>query len=124
VIAALLIAAALGAPHQSVPAFAGCLPNDPQVRPTALLISCPDGKIFLGGLVWSRWGQTDALAQGVEATNECSPTCRFGRTRSHRVAVRLFRARTCSNGRREFTRLTVSGSVTFKSPFYSGNGCP
>lgn len=122
-IVALLVAAALGSSHRSLPAFAGCLPDAPQVRPTALLVSCADGRVFLGGLVWSRWDQTEALATGTETTNDCSPTCRFGHLHGRRTTVRLFRARTCSNGRREFTRFAVGG-VTFKSPFYSGRGCP
>jgi len=129
VIRALLIAAALGSSHQSVPAFAGCLPAAPQVRPTALLVSCADGTFFLGGLVWSRWDRTEARAGGVATHNDCTPTCRFGHLSSRRIVVRLYRARTCRNGRREFTRFMftyVGGGrgSTFKSPFYSGRGCP
>ena len=128
-IRALLIAAALVPSHRSVPAFAGCLPNAPQVRPTALLVSCADGTFFLGGLVWSRWDPTEALAGGVATHNDCTPTCRFGHMSSRRVVVRLYRARTCRNGQREFTRFMftyVGGGrgATFKSPFYSGSGCP
>jgi len=129
VIRALLIAAALVPSHRSVPAFAGCIPNAPQVRPTALLINCADGTLFLGGLVWSRWDRSEALAAGTATRNDCTPTCRFGRMTSRRVVVRLYRARTCRNGRREFTRFmfTYAGGArgaTFKSPFYSGSGCP
>jgi hypothetical protein len=128
-IRALLIAAALGSSHRSVPAFAGCLPDAPQIRPTALLVSCADGTLFLGGLVWSRWDRSEALAAGVATRNDCVPTCRFGHLLSRRVVVRLYRTRTCRNGRREFTRFMFTYAVgasgeTFKSPFYSGTGCP
>jgi len=129
VIRALLIAAALLPSHRSVPAFAGCIPNAPQVRPTALLINCTDGTLFLGGLVWSRWDRAEALAGGVATRNDCAAGCRFGHLSSRRVVVRLYRPRTCSNGRREFTRLMftyVGGGrgATLKSPFYTGRGCP
>ena len=45
------------------------------------------------------------------------------------VVVRLFRARVCNDGQREFTRFTFTFAggahgATFKSPFYSGTGCP
>ena len=87
-IRALLIAAALGSSHQSVPAFAGCLPAAPQVRPAALLVSCADGTFFLGGLVWSRWDRTEALAGGVATHNDCTPSCRFGHMSSRHVEWR------------------------------------
>lgn len=129
VIRALVIAAALTGSHRSLPAFAGCLPTAPQVRPSAFLVNCADGTLFLAGLRWSTWGRDEARATGVARRNACVPDCRTGRLTSRRIAVRLYRARTCSNGRREFTRFTftylgAAESSTFKSPFYSGAGCP
>ena len=99
------------------------------MKPTALLINCADGTLFLGGLVWSRWDRAEALAGGVATRNDCASACRFGHLSSRRVVVRLYRPRTCSNGRREFTRLMftyVGGGrgATLKSPFYTGRGCP
>ncbi len=125
----LLIALALANGHRSLPAFAGCLPNAPQVRPSALLVTCTDGSFFLAGLKWSRWGLADAVASGTATRNDCVPTCRFGHLTGRRVVVRLYRPRTCRNGVREFTRFafTFAGGErggTFKSPFYSGAGCP
>ncbi|HEY2072469.1 MAG TPA: hypothetical protein VGG88_02715 [Gaiellaceae bacterium] len=120
----LLIVAALASSHRSLPAFAGCLPSAPQVRPSALLVSCPDGTLFLAGLQWSRWDRNEARATGVAGRNDCVPDCRSGRVKGHPVVVRLYRARTCSNGRREFTRMTFTGGPVLKSPFYSGAGCP
>ena len=128
-IRALFVAAALAGSHRSLPAFAGCLPTAPQVRPSAFLVNCADGTLFLAGLRWSTWGREEARATGVARRNDCVPDCPSGRLTSRRVAVRLYRARTCRNGRREFTRFTFAfaGGVqggTFKSPFYSGAGCP
>lgn len=125
----LLVAGALASSHHSLPAFAGCLPTEPQVRPSALLVSCADGTLFLAGLHWSRWDRTEAIASGTATHNDCVPTCRFGRLTGRRVVVRLYRARTCRNGEREFTRFTFTfargaPAETFKSPFYSGAGCP
>jgi hypothetical protein len=125
---ALLIAAALTGSYRSLPAFAGCLPTAPQVRPSAFLVNCSDGTLFLAGLRWLRWDPAEARADGVARRNDCVPDCLSGRFTSRRVTVRLYRARTCSNGRREFTRFmfTYVGArpTTFKTPFYSGAGCP
>jgi hypothetical protein len=125
----LLVALALANGHHSLPAFAGCVPDAPQVRPSALLVTCADGTFFLAGLKWSRWGPDQAIAAGTAGRNSCVPDCRRGRVTARRIVVRLYRARICRNGRREFTRFTftfVGGThgATFKSPFYSGNGCP
>jgi hypothetical protein len=129
VIRVVLIAAALASSHRSLPAFAGCLPTSPQVRPSAFLVNCADGTLFLAGLRWSRWDREAALAAGVARRDDCIPDCRSGRLTSRRVIVRLYRPRMCSNGVREYTRFmfTYVGSTdgaTFKSPFYSGIGCP
>jgi hypothetical protein len=135
VIRALLIATALGASHHSVPAFAGCLSlGEAQVRPSALLVACTDGNLFLAGVKWTRWDQREADGSGSGHQNDCTPDCGRGHFDTYRVSVRLFRPRTCSNGRREFTRFTfrpaskrssgVANGGTFKSPFYTGKGCP
>jgi hypothetical protein len=124
----LLVALALASGHRSLPAFAGCLPDAPQVRPSALLVSCADGSFFLGGLRWTKWSRDEARATGTATRNDCTPTCGFGHLTGRPVVVRLYRARVCSNGRREFTRflLTFVGArpTSLRSPFYSGKGCP
>jgi hypothetical protein len=128
VIRALVIAAALGSSHHSLPAFAGCVPAAPQVRPAALLVTCDDGRLFLAGLTWARWDRSEARATGVARRDDCVPDCRFGHLTSRNVTVRLSRPRTCGNGTREFTRFTFTYAggeqTTLKSPFYSGTGCP
>jgi hypothetical protein len=135
VIRALLIAAALVSSHASVPAFAGCLSlSDAQIRPSALLVACGDGNFFLAGVKWTRWDLREADGSGSGHQNDCTPDCARGNFHTYRVSVRLFRPRTCSNRRREFTRFTfrfvskdpsgAANGATFKSPFYTGKGCP
>lgn len=132
-IRAVVIALALGTAHHSVPVFAGCGPETPQVRPSSLLVTCSGWNFLLAGLFWSRWNSTQADAKGVGLVNDCSPDCRNGRFHDYPVTVRLSRPRTCSNGRREFTRFALrfvravpigQRNTSFKSPFYSGAGCP
>lgn len=117
-----------------LPSFAGCFSKSPQIRPRTILVACGDGNFFVTHLRWSHWNITDATGVGIGHQNDCRPDCARGHFHFYRVALRLFRPEGCTDGRREFTRLSYrfvsskpSGVVrgdTLKSPFYRGTGCP
>ena len=119
---------------KSPPGFAGCNDSHPRVRPHSILVACGDGNFFLRHMRWSHWTQRSAAGGGTGHQNDCDPDCAHGHFHRYRVAVRLSRPRTCTNGRREFTHFTyafigrkpkgVRRRATLKSPFYLGTGCP
>lgn len=101
-LAAALAAAAAGAAR--LPSFAACRAQEPEVRPTDIVLACGDGNFFLSDLRWSRWDARGATGRGVAHWNDCSPTCVAGRFHAYAVAVALARPRTCPRGR-EFTEV-------------------
>lgn len=96
-----------GRDAHAVPVVSGCVGLTPHyVRPAKLVVACADENFFLTNLVWSRWGNTQALATGISHQNLCTPDCARGQFRTYPISVRLFRPVTCSRGLRFFTRLS------------------
>ena len=49
-----------------------------QVRPGSIILACADGNAYVGGLSWSAWGSSSALASGSYSFNDCTPNCLSG----------------------------------------------
>ncbi|MGW5328427.1 hypothetical protein [Streptomyces sp. NPDC004014] len=80
------------------------------VRPADFILACGDGNSRLLGLQWSKWSSRAAVAQGLNAVNDCKPYCAAGRFHSYRVTVRLDSPAPWKGhpGVRQFTRLTLT----------------
>jgi len=135
VVATTLVGTQTAPGASSIPVFQGCAPTKPSVRPSQVTVACADANFFLAGLKWSRWDGSGADAVGTAHQNDCRPYCAAGHFHTYPVVVRLSRAETCSNGRREFTRFyyrftrskppgQARLSSTIASPFYVRSGCP
>jgi hypothetical protein len=64
-------------------------------KPTRIILSCGDGGTWLGGLKWSRWHRTTAVATGNYDEIICTPTCSAGHIVSRPVTVTLSRPKAC-----------------------------
>jgi len=116
------------------PAFEGCL-TGPVVRPASIVVACGDGNFYISGLKWSAWTATAATATGTAHQNDCTPYCAAGHFHTYPLALKLFRPKTCSNGRVEYTRFNyrftrtkppgqAGLSNTITSPFLVRVHCP
>ncbi|MBJ6641595.1 hypothetical protein H4K36_34140 [Streptomyces sp. DHE7-1] len=59
------------------------------VRPADYILACGDGNSRLLGLHWTKWSSQAAVAEGLNAVNDCKPYCAAGKFHSYRVTVRL-----------------------------------
>ena len=64
----------------------------PQVRPSAMILTCADANDVLTGLHWVSWGMGAAFATGIEQINDCTPYCAAGKFINYPVLVDLWRA--------------------------------
>jgi hypothetical protein len=78
-------------------------------RPNIYLLECADGYAFVGGLTWSTWGSSSALASGTSHFNDCTPNCLSGRGHTFPALVVLWRARARPGhaGVRYFSEMTI-----------------
>jgi hypothetical protein len=103
VVAALGGAAAFGASHVRIP---GCGGNDRAAyKPDKVIVACGDGNFFVDRIEWSKWTRKAASGNGVGKVNDCMPNCAQGQFRSYKVKLIASKPVTCSNGKREFSRL-------------------
>jgi hypothetical protein len=111
IVAALCVGPAWAIPAggvgSSVSAFGGCSAASPVARPTYILVGCGDGGVAYRVGRWSSWTSAGARGSATEFVNLCEPSCAAGHFLTHRVSLRLWRPRLCSNHRLEFTRLTA-----------------
>ena len=104
-VALTLVAVAPGeAAMPRSPVLSGCL-NKLLVRPSRIDV-CGDGNFFLTDLRWASWSPSGAVGAAVAHQNDCTPSCAAGRYHLYSAAVWLTRARTCSDGRIQYTRLS------------------
>jgi hypothetical protein len=66
----------------------GC-DQQPVAQPKTYVLSCGDGGVVLGHLVWTGWGQAKASATGAQTQNSCVPTCAAGSPISTKASVTL-----------------------------------
>ncbi|MEU1462769.1 hypothetical protein ABZ467_19195 [Streptomyces sp. NPDC005727] len=80
------------------------------VRPADYILACGDGNSRLLGLNWTKWGFRAAMAEGLNAVNDCKPYCAAGKFHSYRVTVRLDSPAPWKKhpGVQRFTRITLT----------------
>jgi hypothetical protein len=96
-------AAAEGASHVRIP---GCGGTDrAKYKPDKVIVACGDGNFFVVNIEWSKWTRKAASGAGTGKLNDCMPNCAQGQFRSHKLKLIASNPVTCSNGKREFSRL-------------------
>jgi len=116
---ALIATAACGAaasaatqvPQQAVaslPVVVNCSMKT-QVRPGAFTLACADGNAYVGGMSWTAWGSSSALASGKYSFNDCIPNCLSGHGHTFSGLVVLWGVKALPNhaGVRYFTEMTI-----------------
>jgi hypothetical protein len=74
-------------------------------KPINVIIACGDASLGAKEMTWSRWTHKTALGTGIGQVNDCDPSCVQGTTKAAPMQLLLSHPRTCSNGRRLFTKL-------------------
>jgi hypothetical protein len=95
----------------------------PQVRPSAMILTCADANDVLTGLHWVSWGTRAAFATGIEQINDCTPYCAAGKFINYPVLVDLWRAEPLPGhpGVLYFSRVTRVYTAN-RPPLYFCNG--
>ena len=95
----------------------------PQVRPSAMILTCADANDVLTGLHWVSWGSGAAFATGIEQINDCTPNCAAGKFINYPVLVDLWRPEPLRGhpGTFDFTRATRVYTAN-RPPLYFCNG--
>jgi hypothetical protein len=111
-IAALATLAALAAIALSTTAVAGgkrvlLISNcaKPKFKPANVILACGDASLGATSVTWSVWTRKKAVGTGTGQINNCKPDCARGKTKTAPMRLRATKPRTCSNGRRIFTKL-------------------
>ncbi|POX45459.1 hypothetical protein C3489_34135 [Streptomyces sp. Ru71] len=97
--------------HAPRPVLVDCLFH-PQVRPADFILACGDGNSRLSSLHWKQWDTGVAVAEGVNAVNDCKPYCAAGHFHSYAVTVRLDRPKAWKKHpqTQHYTRMTLTYS--------------
>jgi hypothetical protein len=95
--------AAEGASHVRIPGCGGA--DKARYKPDKVIVACGDGNFYVVRLEWTKWRRKAASGSGTGKLNDCMPNCAQGQFRSHKVKLIASRPVTCSNGKREFSRL-------------------
>jgi hypothetical protein len=74
-------------------------------KPINVIIACGDASLGAREMTWSSWTRKSALGTGTGQVNDCTPDCVHGTTKMAPMQLLLSKPRTCSNGRRLFTKL-------------------
>lgn len=82
--------------------------NKPKFKPANVILACGDASLGATNVVWSGWGQKAALGAGTGQENDCKPNCAQGKTKTAPMSLRASKPKTCSNGRRIFTKLAYT----------------
>jgi hypothetical protein len=80
----------------------------PKFKPANLIFACGDASFGATGVTWSSWTRKSASGSGNGQINDCNPDCAHGQVHKAAINVRASKPRTCSNGRRIFTKLSFS----------------
>ncbi len=83
----------------------------PKFKPINVIIACGDASLGAREMTWSSWTHKSALGTGTGVINDCDPTCVSGKTKTAPMQLLLTKPRTCSNGKRLFTKLRYTWTV-------------
>jgi hypothetical protein len=95
--------AAEGASHVRIPGCGGT--DKARYKPDKVIVACGDGNFYVVRLEWTKWRRKAASGSGTGKLNDCMPNCAQGQFHSHKVKLIASKPVTCSNGKREFSRL-------------------
>jgi hypothetical protein len=99
----LAAATALGASHVRIPGCGGV--DRAAYKPDKVIVACGDGAFYVTNLEWKKWTRKAASGNGTGKLNDCMPNCAQGQFHSYKVKLIASKPVTCSNGKREFSRL-------------------
>jgi hypothetical protein len=102
-LAAFAAGAAEGASHVRIPGCGGT--DKARYKPDKVIVACGDGNFYVVRLEWTKWRRKAASGSGTGKLNDCMPNCAQGQFRSYKVKLIASKPVTCSNGKREFSRL-------------------
>jgi hypothetical protein len=102
-VAAMAAATAFGASHVRIPGCGGI--DRAAYKPDKVIVACGDGAFYVTNLEWKKWTNKAASGNGTGKLNDCLPSCAQGQFHSYRVKLIASKPVTCSNGKREFSRL-------------------
>jgi hypothetical protein len=77
----------------------------PKFKPLNVIIACGDASLGAREMTWSRWTHKSALGTGTGQINDCDPDCVSGKTKTGPMQLLPSKPRTCSNGKRVFSKL-------------------
>ena len=103
-VAALTMALAGTAVAGAAVYFRGAV-NRPRVQPKSLYLTA-DGTLYVGNMVWSKWGGRTARGLGLAEYHGCTPSCAAAKVHRAQVHVRLTRIRSC-HGKRFYTHVVL-----------------
>jgi hypothetical protein len=86
--------------------------KDAKYKPLTVIIACGDAGLVAKELIWSSWTHKTAHAAGTGDIKTCVPDCASGGTASGPIALTLTNPRTCSDGRRLFSKLRYRWTAT------------
>jgi hypothetical protein len=96
-------AVATGASHVRIPGCGGV--DKARYKPDKVIVACGDGNFYVVKLEWTKWTRKAASGTGTGKLNDCMPNCAQGQFHSYKVKLIASKPVTCSNGKREFSRL-------------------
>ena len=79
--------------------------NVPRVEPKSLYLTA-DGTLYVGNLVWSKWGGKAAQGTGLAEYHGCKPTCSKAKLHRARVRMRLTAISSC-HGKRYYSHVAL-----------------
>jgi hypothetical protein len=81
----------------------------PVVRPQTFLLACADGGDRLNKLHWTSWSPGYATATGIQAMNDCVPSCADGKVRDYPIRVILWGSASVTghSGERRYQMITL-----------------
>jgi hypothetical protein len=77
----------------------------PKFKPANVILACGDASFGATNVTWSSWTPKKAVGAGIGQLNNCKPDCAGGKTKTAPIQLRATKPRTCSSGRRIFTKL-------------------
>lgn len=105
--------------------------NKPTFKPSRVILACGDASFGAVGMTWTSWTRRGAVGTGTGQVNDCTPDCVHGQTKEAPIQLAPGRPRTCSNGKRIFTKVkytwlrevpkgfTASGSIPLGCKLFS-----
>jgi hypothetical protein len=88
---------------KQVRAVSNC--KNPRYKPAQFIIACGDAGLIANNLSWASWTRNQASGAGTGSINTCNPNCASGGRLTGPISISLSKPRTCTNGKRIFTKL-------------------